>query len=152
MTEREIPLAQQLGLVSAAVGEAGHSHSHTFALPCPRHREGRCSTYGNRMPVCGSYQCRLLARYLRREVTLEHALGQVRKVDAALDALALRLGPRPADQPVWAWLQAWRKSAKDGASEESRRRHGETLLQVAVLAAMLEREFGFRKPGDVLPA
>ena len=150
----EIPRARELGMevvVTPETGASGWDSAYKFRQPCPCHQDGRCSAYENRLSVCRAYQCRLLERYQRWEVTLAQALGQVRKVEAALEMLAPRLGPRPAGQSAWDWIVAWRESERVGTSEESCRRHGDTLLQIAALAMLLEQEFGVGKAGDSLP-
>ena len=141
MDEHEIALAQELGLEVSPVRKPGHSHSHTFALPCPRHQGGRCSTYGRRPTVCEKYECRLLRRYLRCEVSLGQAQDRVVKIEAELDALAQHLGPRGAGQAVWDWIESWREAAGVSRSEEARRQHAMPLLRIGVLAVLKKREF-----------
>lgn len=79
--EDEIEAVERLGLALSST-EKGP----VFALPCPLHREGRCTVYTERPSPCRSYQCKLLRRYLAGESTWDES---IRRVDLAKDLMAV---------------------------------------------------------------
>jgi uncharacterized protein len=145
LREVELPLARELGLEVEPIGpDAALSpeRTHIFALPCPCLAGTTCSAYERRPVECRTYHCKLLYRYLEGEITLAHAQLQVRKMEAALDSLEVHMGPRAANQPVWQWIEVWRNSAKVETSDEARRACADTMLQIAVLAILMDHQFG----------
>ena len=149
LREAELPLAQDLGLKVEAVSldaRLSPERTHVFALPCPCLSGTLCAAYERRPEECRSYHCKVLYRYLQGEITLAQARLQVRKMEAALDSLEVHIGPRGADQPVWRWIEAWRAAEHVETSDDSRRASADTLLQIAVLAVLMQHQFGFSPP------
>jgi hypothetical protein len=68
----ELTLAQEFELPVAEFAEGPG-----FSLPCPLHRDGRCTAYERRPSACVHYQCELLQRCSQGEVTIESALALV---------------------------------------------------------------------------
>jgi len=79
----EIETVQRLGL-TVTESEEGPG----FPLPCPLHREGRCTVYMERPGVCRDYKCKLLRRFLSGEVAWDECM---RLIDLAKE-LVLRIG------------------------------------------------------------
>ena len=58
--------------------------SNGFWLPCGLYRNGQCSIYQHRPPVCQSYRCVLLRKYERGEIALDECLRIVQEVKKLL--------------------------------------------------------------------
>jgi len=99
--EGEIEDARRLGLrTQEQKGEA------SFALPCPCHRDGRCTAYQERLSPCREYRCKLLRGYLAGDVTLGAGLRRVEQVKQLIAAIRHRLGAAEEGASIWQQLRA----------------------------------------------
>jgi len=73
----EIAHVTSLGLIPDEIdGSLG------FRLPCPHHRNGRCSIYGPSRPrVCGAYQCNVLKGFRAGTIIRESGLRIVQRAE-----------------------------------------------------------------------
>ena len=82
----ELDLAQELDLrVDTFEDGVG------FHLPCPQHREDRCAAYQRRPRACVNYQCELLERHLRGEVSLDEGRALVTQARQMVEVLRARM-------------------------------------------------------------
>ncbi|XXY46953.1 hypothetical protein WME91_43825 [Sorangium sp. So ce269] len=109
LEEHELPLADKLRLPLAC-----NQYHDAFRLPCPCHRDRKCTVYETRFSVCSSYECGLLRRCKAGEVPLGEALSRVERVLRLADALRRRVPAEEPPRPLW-----------DEAREHLRRRDAE---------------------------
>lgn len=98
LRDGEAEAARRLGLVPSDRGEEG------FALPCPCHRDGRCTVYAERLSPCREYRCKLLRGYLDGQVGWEEGLRRVEQARRLIAAIRGRLGD--SGLSVWHQLRA----------------------------------------------
>ena len=122
--------AERLGLPTFA-----HPQGPGFTLPCPRHREGRCTVYDERPSPCRGFRCKLLRRYLAGEVTWEEGLRRVEQVKQLVAAVRRRTSAGE-DVSVWQQLRAF-EAAGPALEPELR-------LDVAALVVQCQRHFDNR--------
>jgi len=122
----EVPLLEEKGF-TVCHGPRGLS----FALPCSYLGATGCSVYAERPRTCRSYQCRLLTRYLDREVPLEQALRTVEQVRELRDRILQRLGAADPTRSLWQQLRCEAPESLDP----------ETSLDIASLLVLAARHF-----------
>lgn len=126
LRDGEAEAAQRLGLRPAEQGEAA------FALPCPCHRNGCCTVYGERLSPCREYRCKLLRGYLAGQLAWEEGLRRIEQAKRLVAAIRRRLGS--SEGSVWQQLRA----AGSGTDPEVR-------LDAAALLTHCQRHFWTRK-------
>lgn len=131
----EVESVRKLGLQVESGGTG-----RVFALPCPLHREGRCTVYKERPAACRSYQCELLKRYLRGEVTLEMGLRIVERTRELVAAVRLRIGTVDGEGRLWQRLQIFQTGSLSGDADGRE----PLMLDVAALLALCNRHFNKR--------
>lgn len=90
----ELSLAHKLELQVAEFEEG-----LGFQLPCPQYCDDRCAAYQQRPRACVNYQCELLQRCWKGEVTVEDALSLVAQAKRMLNQLRARW-PERASTPL----------------------------------------------------
>jgi uncharacterized protein len=135
LSEEEIPQARAVGLRVETGGDQGPF----FRLPCPAHRDGRCSVYSARPRVCSEYRCRILKRYADGEMSLGESLHIVEKARQMALELARRMGSEPGDS-FWQDLRALREAEADGSATVP----PDLLLEAAALLAFCRNHFEVR--------
>lgn len=100
LRDDEVEEAQRLGLHSAEQGETA------FSLPCPCHREGRCTVYAERLSPCREYRCKLLRGYLAGQVAWAEGLRRVEQAKRLVAGLQRRIGAPEAGTGIWQQLRA----------------------------------------------
>lgn len=128
LEEPELPLAEKLRLPLAC-----NQYHDAFQLPCPCHRDRRCTVYETRFSVCSSYECGLLRRHKAGEVPIGEALARVERVLRLVEDVRRRVPAAASPRPLW-----------DEAREHIRRRDAEDATPAwraergALLAALAE--------------
>ena len=112
-----------------------------FSLPCSHLGAGGCSLYAERPRTCRTYQCRLLARYLAGEVSLEQALGTVEQVHALRDQILGKLRPDDPAHSLWQQIRSQDPESLDP----------ETSLDIASLLVLASRHFESRGKSRQVP-
>lgn len=136
----EVAAVEARGFV-VQIGEKGP----VFPLPCSHHRQGCCSIYGDRPRTCGTYQCRLLRRYLGGEAPLDRALTLVAQVQELRDSVYRRIGGPREGATLWQRVAA-HQEADAGELDP------ELSLDVASLLALSRRHFdSLEEPRRVTP-
>ncbi len=125
----ETAAAERLGLPTFA-----HPQGPGFTLPCPRHREGRCTVYDERPSPCRGYRCKLLRRYLAGEVTWEEGLRRIEQVKRLVAAVRRRTGAGEEGGSVWQQLRAFETAGPAALEAELR-------LDLAALLVQCQRHF-----------
>ena len=100
LRDGEAEAARRLGLRPVEQGDAG------FALPCPCHRDGRCTVYAERLSPCREYRCKLLRGYLAGEVGWAEGLRRVEQAKRLVAAIRGRIGAAEAEAGIWQQLRA----------------------------------------------
>lgn len=100
LEDGEVEAARRLGLHTEARLERP-----AFSLPCPCHRDGRCTVYAERLSPCREYRCKLLRGYLDGEVILEDGLRRVEQVRKLIAAIRGRIGSPEAGASIWQQLR-----------------------------------------------
>ena len=129
LRDGEVEAARRLGLRPAAdQGEA------SFPLPCPCHRDGRCTVYGERLSPCREYRCKLLRGYQIGRVSWEEGLRRVEQARQLVAAIQNRLGsPDEVEGNVWQRIRAAGSGPFAGDAE--------LRLDVAALLTQCQRHF-----------
>lgn len=104
-----------------------------FSLPCPCHRDSRCTIYQERLSPCREYRCKLLRGYLSGQMPLEEGLRRVEQAKRLVAAIRNRLGAPEAGASIWQQLRQT-DSAAIAADEEVR-------LEIAALLIQCQRHF-----------
>jgi uncharacterized protein len=114
-----------------------------FTLPCRWHREGRCSVYSVRPSPCREYECDLLERHLRGEVSLEDALETVDAAKAMAGDLRAAMDARGLPHTGNLWDALERFADRHQAKALSPADHGDAaiLLLAGRLLAQVRRHF-----------
>lgn len=99
--EGETADAQRLGLRTRVEQDKAF-----FSLPCPSHRDGRCTIYQERLSPCREYRCKLLRGYLAGDVTLRAGLRRVEQVKQLIATIRHRLGAAEEGASIWQQLRA----------------------------------------------
>lgn len=129
LRDGEVEAARRLGLSPATDrGEA------SFPLPCPCHRDDRCSVYGERLSPCREYRCKLLRGYLSGQVAWEEGLRRVEQAKQLVAAIQNRLGsPDEVEGSVWQQIRAAGSGPFAGDAD--------LRLDVAALLTQCQRHF-----------
>ena len=128
----ETAAAERLGLPTFA-----HPQGPGFTLPCPRHREGRCTVYDERPSPCSGFRCKLLRRYLAGEVAWEESLLRIEQVKQLVAAIRRRTAGGEGGASVWQQLRAFEAAGPAALEAELR-------LDVATLLIQCQRHFDDR--------
>jgi hypothetical protein len=133
----ETAAAERLGLPTFA-----HPQGPGFTLPCPRHREGRCTVYDERPSPCSGFRCKLLRRYAAGEVTWEEGLRRIEQAKRLVAAVRRRIGAGEGDASedggsVWQQVRAF-EAASPAVLEADLR------LDLAALLVQCQRHFDDR--------
>ncbi len=123
--DHEVEAARRLGLHTEK-----HADGTAFALPCPCHRDGRCTVYEERLSPCRDYCCKLLNGYQSGRVSLDEGLGRVQRAAQLVAAVRDRLGS--SNGGVWQQIRTAEPGTLDGA---------DARLDVAALLAYCQRHF-----------
>ena len=121
--------AERLGLPTFL-----HPQGPGFTLPCPRHREGRCTVYDERPSPCRGFRCKLLRRYLAGEVAWEEGLRRIEQVKQLVAAIRRRAGAGEGEASIWRQLRAFEEASPDALEAELR-------LDLAALLLQCQRHF-----------
>jgi uncharacterized protein len=114
-----------------------------FTLPCPWHREGRCGVYDVRPSPCREYECDLLERHLRGDVSLEDALktvGTAKEMARDLRA-AMKSRGLPHSGNLWNALEQFAHRQQGKAHSPAVHRDAAILLLAGRLLAQVRRHF-----------
>lgn len=132
LRDGEVEAAQRLGLRPAPDrGEA------SFPLPCPCHRDGRCTVYGERLSPCREYRCKLLRGCLTGRVAWEEGLRRVEQAKRLVAAIRLRLdGANTAPETEGSVWQRIRAAGSGPFAGDAQLR-----LDVAALLTQCQRHF-----------
>jgi uncharacterized protein len=134
----EVDLAARLGM-ERTVNAAGKM---VFRQPCPCHRDGRCSVYPDRPRACASYECELLKRARRGEITFQAAREKVEVGQDLLRSLRTHFPGRDILGSVWNQArEEWDLRPENLQSESFQEAHGEAMLSLYALSALLKRHF-----------
>jgi uncharacterized protein len=124
----EVEAAQRLGLhTDVQKGEA------QFSLPCPCHRDGRCTVYAERLSPCREYRCKLLRGHLAGRIPWAAALRRVEQAKRLITAIRVRLGIPEPGAGIWQQLRA--ADARAGVLD------ADVQLEVAALLTLCQRHF-----------
>jgi len=128
----EIEPMERLGLKSFV-----HHDGPAFRLPCPRHRDGRCSIYEERPAACRGFQCKLLRRYLAGEISAEDSLVRIEQVKRLLADIRRRMDVGEDGISVWHQLHAFEEASPTALDADLQ-------LDVAALVVQCQRHFADR--------
>jgi hypothetical protein len=128
----ETAAAERLGLPTFV-----HPKGPGFTLPCPCHREGRCTVYDERPGSCRGFRCKLLRRYVAGEIAWEEGLRRIEQVKRLVAAVRRRTGGGEGDSSVWRQLRAFEEASPDALEPELR-------LDLAALLLQCQRHFDDR--------
>lgn len=124
--DHEVAAAGRLGLHTEK-----HADGTAFALPCPCHRDGRCTIYEERLSPCRDYRCKLLNGYQSGQVSLDEGLSRVQRARQLVNTLRNRLGS--SDKAgIWQQIRSAEPATLDAA---------DARLDVAALLAHCQRHF-----------
>ena len=142
LLDGETQLANELGLTPYTK----KNDYQAFALPCPRHKNGKCSVYGQRPQVCSHYQCDLLKKYLKGRIDFEESIALVKKTKDLVDATYQYLCGADLSRRIWQQVQEFWEQHLDGrGSREFARANAPFLLEkVGQLLITLGRHFELR--------
>lgn len=111
-----------------------------FRQPCPHFSCGSCTVYGQRPPVCRTYQCALLLKVESGEVSKPDAretIASAKKLVAAVRAI----DPSAITPAQRSALSERLKSKLQAAEGPDRTATAKALLDIAVLEHFLARWF-----------
>ena len=100
LRDDEVEAAQRLGLHTET--QQGRP---AFALPCPCHRDDRCTIYQERLSPCSEYRCKLLRGYLDGRAGWEESLRRVELAKQLIAAIRGRIGPAQPGVSLWQQLR-----------------------------------------------
>lgn len=131
---------EQLGVPLRRRGEAVR-----FQQPCSCLEGNRCRIYADRPERCRTFECRLLQRAQRGEVSEAAALKKIQAARRQADTvrrILRKLGDTDEGVPLSRRYQRMMRQPIDlSADERLVNLRGELMLAVAALAAVLERDF-----------
>lgn len=137
LTPNELGLAKILGLQYFAEREY-----FLFLLPCPLYHNDSCSVYFERRPiVCKDYQCSLLRRLIRDEISLPDSrqiIYEVKSIKKSIDNQLCFIDNSKSFRDLiyifWEQLM-W-------ASAATRRENAALLMDIASLIYLIPKIFG----------
>jgi hypothetical protein len=116
-----------------------------FAQPCACFDGKLCKIYADRPKRCAAFDCGLLKRVQRGELTTAAALRSIRETRQCADKvmkLVRELGNHEESQPLNKRYSAVIEQGIDFSAPEAEvERRGELMMAVAELAGLIEREF-----------
>ena len=134
---RELENVNELGM-----SVSSNRENPGFILPCHLLVEKKCSIYTNpkKPKTCGEFKCKLLNRYLARDVDLQTALATVQN---ARDSLAVlqRNSPIKNDQPMTLRNIQLANIFLFSLSKEERAGHQKFLEQADTYITTIRNEF-----------
>lgn len=125
----EIEAAERLGLKSFV-----HQDGPAFRLPCPCHRDDRCTIYEERPGSCRGYQCKLLRRYLAGEASAEDSLSRIEQVKRLLANIRRRIDAREDGLSIWNQHHVFKEASPAALDEDLE-------LDLAALLVQCQRHF-----------
>ena len=137
--------AEELHLVPAAdLNLQRRRDKHVFSLPCPVHREDRCTVYPQRPAICRQYECGLLRDHQAGRIGLPEALKIVAETRQRAREITSRLPSTDDGRALGLRLRdlADEMRADPGGPPSA----GELLLDGVVLSQMIRTHFVRRKP------
>lgn len=118
--------------------------SARFPQPCSCLDGNKCRIYPDRPNRCRTFECRLLMRAGRNEVSEASALKTIRETRRRADGIRRilqELGDCDETQPLSRRYQRMMRKPIDLANERAGELRGDLMLAAARLAEMLERHF-----------
>lgn len=113
-----------------------------FVLPCAKIDVTRCTVYEHRLSTCSGYQCGLLRRYRRGEVSLGEALPLIAKARELFDAVMRSVPPTTSFRQVREkWRIRSRRGTSDALPEGDREELGQPFVRIVMLDLFLDRFF-----------
>jgi uncharacterized cysteine cluster protein YcgN (CxxCxxCC family) len=135
---------EEPSMVAAGLDLFDEGDKRFFRLPCPQLNCTRCMIYETRFTICRTFQCALLRRVERREVSLPEAqakvatalqlLGRVTTINTEARTAHGRIGVRAR----------LAEEVRSGSSAD-RRASSRRLLDVIALDTFLERWFRLKR-------
>lgn len=137
LEEEEVETAIALGL-----GVEREKDYLGFALPCPKIDVTRCTIYELRPSTCSGYQCGLLRKYRRGDISLDEAVPLVSKARQLFDSVMATMPPTTSFREV---REKWRLRSRNGTGEalgeEDRKHLGQSIMRIVLLDRFLDRYF-----------
>lgn len=140
VTSREARTLEAMGIDVEADGEAGDA----MALPCPALDGTRCSIYAHRPGACRAFECRLLTRAKRGEVTVEQALALIASTRTRIDGLRRQIAALGQTDDRLSLRERYADAvalAETQANATSRRRIRALEATMAEITRTIEAEF-----------
>jgi Fe-S-cluster containining protein len=115
-----------------------------FRLPCKCYQEDRCSIYALRPRICRNYQCKLLQKLLRADISFEQSQEIIQTARRLVAQLREKL-PASIDSAAWLWEHTKPVLLDEEKSQAEalqwRRANAALWMEIAVLSAFLQRHF-----------
>ncbi len=131
---------QELGLTLAKKGKS----KLAFSQPCACFDGRLCEIYHDRPKRCSLFECGLLKRVAKGEMTTKAALAKIsdaKKRAEQVRELLRSLGSRDERMPLAHRYAAAISAPVNLADEQNAARHGELMLTVNDLMTVLQRDF-----------